>query len=320
MKPYAEWEQGVLYCGDCLEILPTLAPGSVDAVVTDPPFGVREDAWDDMNEQEFCRFSMQWLSQTRRLTPNLVAFFASGMPFLRLCEFIYPRVRQLIWNKPLGSQYAGSSDCRMWYAYEPIAQCWQPEKWEVVEPKNLEVAGMIREARERKGLSRGGVDMLIRGKKTGLCYRWEEAACIPTEQQARILCDVLGMNGEFHAALSRAYSSRDIVLEKAAEKAAEKCDVFEYRTITGAEHPCEKPVGLLADLIECTTEESQTVLDSFVGVGTTAVACIRTGRRFIGIELEPKYCAIAKSRIDRELAQPKLPFIEPIREKQVEMF
>src|SRR5688572_8741179 len=125
-----------LFLGDCLEVLPTLAPGSVDACVTDPPFGVRADAWDDMNEQEFCRFSMAWLAHARRLTSTLLSFFASGMPFLRLCEFIYPRTRQLIWHKPLGSQYAGSSDCRMWYAYEAIAHCWEQERWEVVQPKN----------------------------------------------------------------------------------------------------------------------------------------------------------------------------------------
>jgi hypothetical protein len=219
------------------------------------------------------------------------------MPFLKLCEFIYPRTRQLIWNKPIGSQYAGSSDCRMWYAYEPIAQCWQPEKWEVVQPKNMEVASLIRDARERKGLSRGGVDMLLRGKKTGLCFRWEEAACLPTLDQAAKLRDVLGVNGEFTEALKRAYSARDEVMEKAAEKAAEKADVFSYRTVTSGDHPCEKPVALMCDLIRCVTDPGDLILDPFMGSGTTGLACLQTGRKFIGIELDPGHYATALRRL-----------------------
>jgi hypothetical protein len=58
------------------------------------------------------------------------------------------------------------------------------------------------------------------------------------------------------------------------------------------------------------------ILDPYCGSGTTGVACIRTGRRFIGIELEPKYCAIAVERMERELSQPCLPTMEPEKVKQ----
>ena len=52
--------------------------------------------------------------------------------------------------------------------------------------------------------------------------------------------------------------------------------------------------------------ESDTILDPFLGSGTTAVACIRTGRRCIGIEISEEYCAIAAKRCDRELDQGQL--------------
>ena len=52
-----------------------------------------------------------------------------------------------------------------------------------------------------------------------------------------------------------------------------------------------------------------TVLDPFMGSGTTGVACAKLGRRFIGIEIEPRYFDIACARIDRAYAQPDL-FIE----------
>lgn len=299
-----------LILGDCLEVLPTIEAGSVDAVVTDPPFGVRDDEWDDMNAFEFARFSMGWMSQARRIAGQLATFSTQEGPLRSLCEMIYPRVRQYIWHKPLGSQYAGSSERKRWFAYEPIYHAYTKERWEVVEPKTLRVAELIRTAREKKGLSRGGVDMLIRGKKTGLCYRWEEAACIPTLDQASVLKSVLGLNGELDAALVEAYSSRDAVLEKAAEKAAEKIDVLSYRTVTCGEHPCEKPVELMVDLIETTTEPHELVCEPFLGSGTTGVACVRLGRRFIGIEREPKYFEIARRRIIAELNRQPL-FVEP---------
>ena len=48
-----------------------------------------------------------------------------------------------------------------------------------------------------------------------------------------------------------------------------------------------------------------------MGSGTTGVACIRTGRRFIGMEISRHYCDIAIARMERELAEPFLPGIEP---------
>ncbi len=62
--------------------------------------------------------------------------------------------------------------------------------------------------------------------------------------------------------------------------------------------------------------EPQTILDPFAGSGTTGVACIRTGRRSIQIELSPKYCDIIVRRMEAELAQPNLPGLEPERIEQ----
>ena len=64
----------------------------------------------------------------------------------------------------------------------------------------------------------------------------------------------------------------------------------------GGEHPTEKPVGLIEYLAE-TIPAGGTVLDPFMGSGTTGVACAKTGRRFIGIELNEKYFDIACKRI-----------------------
>jgi DNA modification methylase len=82
----------------------------------------------------------------------------------------------------------------------------------------------------------------------------------------------------------------------------------------GFEHPSPKPECLMEWLAACV--DGETVADCFMGSGTTGVACIRTGRRFIGVEIEPRYAAIAVERMERELSQPCLPTMEPERAKQ----
>lgn len=63
-------------------------------------------------------------------------------------------------------------------------------------------------------------------------------------------------------------------------------------------HPTEKPLKLMERLVRASSNEGDTVLDCVMGSGTTGVACINTGRNFIGIEMDDKYFEIAKNRID----------------------
>ena len=69
-------------------------------------------------------------------------------------------------------------------------------------------------------------------------------------------------------------------------------------------HPNQKPIGLIVELL--TKAPQGKVLDPFIGSGTTAVACERLNRRWIGIEIEEKYCEIAAKRIEKERSQLKL--------------
>lgn len=68
-------------------------------------------------------------------------------------------------------------------------------------------------------------------------------------------------------------------------------------------HPTQKPVALIGYLIKTYTNEGETVLDNCMGSGTTAVACIRTKRNFIGFELQKEYFDIANERIKNEQQQ-----------------
>lgn len=84
-------------------------------------------------------------------------------------------------------------------------------------------------------------------------------------------------------------------------------DIVRCRWMAGnckvTEHPAEKPVALIEYLIQLLTKEGATVLDPFLGSGTTAVAAARCGRQFIGIEREERYVEIARQRVSGEQAK-----------------
>lgn len=77
-------------------------------------------------------------------------------------------------------------------------------------------------------------------------------------------------------------------------------DVFEFAKDAPSSyvHPTQKPILLLSEIIEKSSNENDVVLDMFMGSGSTGVACMNTGRKFIGIELDDKYFEIAKQRIE----------------------
>ena len=72
-------------------------------------------------------------------------------------------------------------------------------------------------------------------------------------------------------------------------------------------HPTQKPTSLMIWCVKNYTSEGDTILDPFMGSGTTGVACVQTGRNFIGIEIEPKYFEIAKKRIAEAQLQIRMP-------------
>ena len=217
-----------LYCGDCLEILPTLEPGSVDAVVTDIPYG-------EVNRES---------GGLRSLDKG----FADVETF--------------------SLEFAASQSCRlgksvyMWCGIEQVS-----------------------ELRQRL------VDL---GMTTRLCG-WEKTNPSPMNGEHLWLssfeCCVFGRKP---GACFREFCASPIWRGPTAQKQV---------------HKTQKPTWLMQRLVNASTDDGGSVLDFCAGSGTTGVACVRLGRRFIGIELEPKYYAIAKRRIQDELNRVK--FLEP---------
>jgi site-specific DNA-methyltransferase (adenine-specific) len=82
-------------------------------------------------------------------------------------------------------------------------------------------------------------------------------------------------------------------------------------------HPTQKPIVVMIGCMDVAkVPPGATVFDPYMGSGTTGIACLRTGRKFIGVEIDEHYFQVAVERIKRELAQPFIPGMEPARQEQ----
>lgn len=88
--------------------------------------------------------------------------------------------------------------------------------------------------------------------------------------------------------------------------------------VTDGAHPTGKPIPLFSNFVEKFTDRGNIILDPFMGSGTTGVAAIQMGRKFIGIEREPKYFDIACKRIEQASKQVDM-FIEKPKHEQVSL-
>ena len=87
-------------------------------------------------------------------------------------------------------------------------------------------------------------------------------------------------------------------------------DSYRFGQPGKVDHPTQKPLSLMQWNVDLLSAEGETILDPFMGSGTTGVACANLGRKFIGIEREPSYFDIACRRIEEAYKQPRL-FDEP---------
>jgi len=125
------------------------------------------------------------------------------------------------------------------------------------------------------------------------------------------------------------YRYEPLIWVAGKEATAKRGDIFESFPVVFKAHPenegheTQKPVELLTEVVRDFSLCGQTILDPFMGSGTTGVAAVKLGRKFIGIEIEPKYFDIACRRISEALKQPDM-FIErpapPKQESWAEMW
>ena len=122
--------------------------------------------------------------------------------------------------------------------------------------------------------------------------RWEKTNPMPRNRDRRYITD-------YECAIWLVNKKSKWVFNRLDEKYQRP--KFKYPVVSGNEktiHATQKPVKLMEEIIRVHTKEDNTILDCFMGSGSTGVACMNTNRKFIGIELDKNYFNIAKQRIE----------------------
>ena len=208
-----------LYLGDCLEIMKTLPDKSVDAVITDPPYGIKNDC-------DYTRFTggLSGHATYKPITGDAKEFDPN--PFINYRYVVM----------------FGSNN----YSHK-------------LPPGALLVWAKRRDSKTGKFLSDCEVAWMNKGRGVYLFHHEWDGFMRETERGEKTL------------------------------------------------HPSQKPVELMKWVMDKVgVPQGATVLDPFMGSGTTGVACVQTGRNFIGVEIDPTYYAIAEKRIKDAQMQPRL--------------
>mgnify|MGYP004441140759 CR=1 FL=1 len=283
--------QITLLQGDCLEHLKGIKDGSVDMVLSDLPYGVTEHEWDNRIDgnalfREYRRVCKQ--------NANVLLFAQiSFAKYLMECAYESEFSHCLIWAKSNVTREKSASKLPM-SSYEMIL-CFRINKYGN--------KGAHKELREyfMQELSRCGktVEQLEREIPNYSAHHWFRYSSdyrIPTESNYKRLQEVTGC-------FQRPYD--DVKRELASQK-NNLCtynkvitrDIVQSPLTERRVHPTQKPVNLLEQLIETYSNEGDTILDNTMGSGSAGVACINTGRKFIGMEIKPEYFEVAKRRIE----------------------
>ncbi|KKN75619.1 hypothetical protein LCGC14_0378570 [marine sediment metagenome] len=248
IKPYYHDETAgiAIFLGDCREILPTLGHGSarpIDLVLTDPPYGITSNAWDNA------------LPASKLLSIFHTVVMTTGQPFAAqmICADLKRFRHEWVWVKNRGSNFANT-------VREPMKEhetvlVFSDGKW-TYNPQS----------QNRNGTGGERAKYVVKDSTASDNYRkfkGRESALISDE---------------------RVPSS-----------------VQYFNTETGGSHPTRKPLALFKYLTLTYSNEGETVLDPFMGSGTTLKAAKDLGRKAIGIEIEERYCEIAANRLAQEV-------------------
>lgn len=331
-----------LHHGDCLEVMAGIPEGSVDAVICDPPYGTVKGlgdsdgishgmagrtGWDDaLAPAKF----MSECSRLLRTNGSLVLFSQEPYTSRLIAEAngALPFSYRMVWLKDHFANALIAKKAPVAYTEDVLVfRC----KKDI--DANHDFAGehplrgyaelVIRKI--GKGLKQVNADLghrraehffYVGTTQFGLCTEatYSELCALYGLRQMegfREWADLADVNRAFKKSkeserreyLASVYEANPVVFNL-PESAKYKSNVLQYRKDYTGHHPTQKPVPLMEDLVKTYTNPGDTVLDFTMGSGSTGVACMNTGRKFIGIELDDKYFTIACERIGP--AQPRL--------------
>lgn len=254
---------GMLLKGDCLKWMKEFPDKSIDMILADLPYGTTQNKWD-----EIISLDLLWKEYERIISNNGAIVLTGKQPFTSMVIMSNPKLYKynMVWRKNLktGNLNArkmpmGSyEDIMIFYKSSPI---YNPQK-------------IPRTFQQPAGNK-------LNSKTTN--YGKQKEEYLDRQSEWLMPDDVIDYED--------GYSLDALELEN--EMLYVKC----VHNSSGKLHPTQKPVELFEWLIKTYTNEGMLVLDNTAGVCTTAVASKNTGRKWICIEQEEKYCKLSKERL-----------------------
>ena len=264
---FYQHENGQLWQGDSITWLKSLPSGSVDMIFADPPYNIKKADWDNFESQEeYIKFSMQWIEQAARVLKSSGTLFVCGFSEI-LADLKHPATkffkscRWIIWhykNKAnLGSDWGRSHESILHF-------------------------------RKTKNFTFNIDDIRIPYNGHTLKY--------PSHPQAETSQYGNGKNGNHVWEPNPLGAKPKDVLEVPQDmiEIPTTCNGMHEKT----PHPTQKPEELLRKLILASSNLGDTIIDPFCGSGTTPVCAEQLKRKWMACDLSPEYLDWAANRID----------------------
>ena len=249
--------------GNCLELMKDIPDSSVDCIMCDLPYGTTQCSWDSI-----LPLDLLWEQYIRVSKDNCPIVLFGSQPFTStlICSNLKMFREEVVWLKnKAGSGFLNGK--RHTKVHENIVVfsktgdfTFNPQMWRI-EDKDF-----------------------ITHRKTFCEYTSGNSIYSPITRVRQV------DTGERNPISIVSYA---VPINPANSKTYSGDIDVRY-------HPTQKPILLLEYLVKTYSNTGDTVLDNCMGSGTTGVACVRTGRNFIGIELYDSYFDIAKKRIEKE--------------------
>lgn len=301
--------------GDCLEEMLKIESGSVDMVLTDPPYGTVQGVgdgdvrhgmkgktqWDTTIDHEAMLLECNRILRTNGAlclfaqepyTSKLITETHGNLPFSYRMTWLKDHFANSLIAKKAPVNYT-EDVCLFFKKYDTLNQ--HPLR-SYVKKIIAHIGKNLKQINTDLGHRRAEHFFYVDSTQFGLCTE-------ATYKELMDKYDIQSVDGfllfDELVSVDRRFARRFARRFNLAECKKYKSNVLEYKKDYTGLHPTQKPVALIEDLIKTYTNEGETVLDFTMGSGTTGVACKNLNRNFIGIEKDEKYFDIAKNRITR---------------------
>ncbi len=292
-----ELKLDIVYNEDCLQGLRKIPSESIDLIIADPPyFKVVGESWDYKHStiQEYINWTSQYLSEIYRVLRKGGSFYLFGYfrilsRLISITEDIGLELRQqIIVDKGIKAiagratknykMFPNTTESILFFIKDS-----KPYIKNLLKQRQKDLGLKSKEINEKLGVKSNGGGMWSIYTGDNMCKQ------LPTKELWLKLCEILDIKNVNYESFCQTWNPimgyHDVWTD---------FDFYEEKRF----HPTQKPIKLIERLILASSNEGDIVLDPFMGGGSTAVACIKQNRHFIGFEIDTNYYNACLNRIN----------------------